>query len=136
MTTLADKAILSGAENHPPMLEKDMTNTPRSKSVGIVNHKAPKELWDRIQLLNARNSLTKHEQRVDDSWFKDKVLLQAQASGQILHEEELAILANLGILEGQATQTVITHNAAYQRMIWMLMTVIVMKLNTAKSLLS
>ncbi|GKE42609.1 hypothetical protein Tco_1469893 [Tanacetum coccineum] len=24
MTTLADKAILSGAENHPPMLEKDM----------------------------------------------------------------------------------------------------------------
>ncbi|GJY45703.1 hypothetical protein Tco_0434766 [Tanacetum coccineum] len=24
MTTLADKAILSGADNHPPMLEKDM----------------------------------------------------------------------------------------------------------------
>ncbi|GJU85103.1 hypothetical protein Tco_1292649 [Tanacetum coccineum] len=51
----------------------------------------------------------------DDSWFKDKVLLvQAQASGQILHEEELAFLADPGILEGQATQTVITHNAAYQ----------------------
>ncbi|GJR05967.1 hypothetical protein Tco_0528951 [Tanacetum coccineum] len=33
---------------------------------------------------------------------------------QILHEEELAFLANPGILEGQATQTVITHNAAYQ----------------------
>ncbi|GKE74401.1 hypothetical protein Tco_1536442 [Tanacetum coccineum] len=45
----------------------------------------------------------------------DKVLLvQAQASGQILHEEELAFLADPGILEGQATQTVITHNAAYQ----------------------
>nr|GFB74271.1 hypothetical protein [Tanacetum cinerariifolium] len=28
--------------------------------------------------------------------------------------EELAFLADLGILEGQATQTVITHNAAYQ----------------------
>ncbi|GJV67008.1 hypothetical protein Tco_1482517 [Tanacetum coccineum] len=51
----------------------------------------------------------------DDSWFKDKVLLvQAQASGQILHEEELAFLADPGIPEGQATQTVITHNAAYQ----------------------
>ncbi|GJU15617.1 retrovirus-related pol polyprotein from transposon TNT 1-94 [Tanacetum coccineum] len=51
----------------------------------------------------------------DDSWFKDKVLLvQAQASGQILHEEELDFLADLGIPEGQATQTVITHNAAYQ----------------------
>ncbi|GJS36169.1 hypothetical protein Tco_0534551 [Tanacetum coccineum] len=38
----------------------------------------------------------------------------AQASGQILHEEELAFLADPGIPEGQATQTVITHNAAYQ----------------------
>ncbi|GJV91741.1 hypothetical protein Tco_1539554, partial [Tanacetum coccineum] len=51
----------------------------------------------------------------DDSWFKDKVLLvQAQANGQILNEEELAFLADPRIAEGQATQTVITHNAAYQ----------------------
>ncbi|GJV33080.1 reverse transcriptase domain-containing protein, partial [Tanacetum coccineum] len=58
---------------------------------------------------------TKPRRKRDDSWFKDKVLLvQAQASGQILHEEELAFLADPGILEGQATQTVITHNAAYQ----------------------
>ncbi|GKA22666.1 hypothetical protein Tco_0708628 [Tanacetum coccineum] len=41
-------------------------------------------------------------------------MLQAQASGQILYEEELVILADLGIPEGQATQTIITHNAAYQ----------------------
>ncbi|GKB35815.1 hypothetical protein Tco_0880757 [Tanacetum coccineum] len=39
---------------------------------------------------------------------------QAQANGQILHEEELSFLADPGITEGQATQTVITHNAAYQ----------------------
>ncbi|GKB05327.1 ribonuclease H-like domain-containing protein [Tanacetum coccineum] len=38
----------------------------------------------------------------------------SQANGQILHEEELAFLADLGIAEGQATQTIITHNAAYQ----------------------
>ncbi|GJX94202.1 hypothetical protein Tco_0348788 [Tanacetum coccineum] len=58
---------------------------------------------------------TKPRRKRDDSWFKDKVLLvQAQASGQILHEEELAFLADPGIPEGQATQTVITHNAAYQ----------------------
>ncbi|GJR41199.1 hypothetical protein Tco_1216883 [Tanacetum coccineum] len=45
----------------------------------------------------------------------DKVLLvQAQVGGQILHEEELAFLADPGIPEAQATQTVITHNAAYQ----------------------
>ncbi|GKF51763.1 integrase, catalytic region, zinc finger, CCHC-type containing protein, partial [Tanacetum coccineum] len=58
---------------------------------------------------------TKPKRKHDDSWFKDKVLLvQAQASGQILHEEELAFLADLGIPKGQTTQTVITHNAAYQ----------------------
>ncbi|GKF05275.1 hypothetical protein Tco_0035943 [Tanacetum coccineum] len=58
---------------------------------------------------------TKPKRKRDDSWFKDKVLLvQVQASGQILHEEELAFLANPGIPKGQTTQTVITHNAAYQ----------------------
>ncbi|GJX82385.1 retrovirus-related pol polyprotein from transposon TNT 1-94 [Tanacetum coccineum] len=37
----------------------------------------------------------KPKKKQDDSWFKDKVLLvQAQASGQILHEEELAFLAD------------------------------------------
>nr|GEV60625.1 hypothetical protein [Tanacetum cinerariifolium] len=38
----------------------------------------------------------------------------SQANGQILHEEELAFLADPEISEGQATQTIITHNAAYQ----------------------
>nr|GEZ17171.1 hypothetical protein [Tanacetum cinerariifolium] len=58
---------------------------------------------------------TKPKRKRDDSWFKDKVLLvQAQANGQILHEEELAFLADPGIPEGQATQIVITPNASYQ----------------------
>ncbi|GJV55987.1 hypothetical protein Tco_1456992 [Tanacetum coccineum] len=39
---------------------------------------------------------------------------EAQASGKILHEEELAFLVDLRILKGQAIQTIITHNAAYQ----------------------
>ncbi|GJT08165.1 hypothetical protein Tco_0842627, partial [Tanacetum coccineum] len=43
---------------------------------------------------------TKPKRKRDDSWFKDKVLLvQAQANGQILHYEELAFLANPGIIE-------------------------------------
>ncbi|GKC65417.1 hypothetical protein Tco_1098015, partial [Tanacetum coccineum] len=58
---------------------------------------------------------TKPKRKQDDSWFKDKVLLvQAQANSQILHEEELAFLANPKTAEGQATQTVITYNASYQ----------------------
>ncbi|GJU30247.1 hypothetical protein Tco_1173836 [Tanacetum coccineum] len=58
---------------------------------------------------------TKPKRKRDDSWFKEKVLLvQAQAHSQILNEEELAFLADPDIPEGQGTQTVITHNAAYQ----------------------
>ncbi|GJZ50850.1 hypothetical protein Tco_0605365, partial [Tanacetum coccineum] len=41
-------------------------------------------------------------------------LRKAQAHGQILNEEEQAFLADPDIPEGQGTQTVITHNAAYQ----------------------
>nr|GEV33486.1 hypothetical protein [Tanacetum cinerariifolium] len=45
---------------------------------------------------------TKPKRKQDDAWFKDKVLLvQAQANGQILHEEELAFLADPGIIEAQ-----------------------------------
>ncbi|GJT16348.1 integrase, catalytic region, zinc finger, CCHC-type containing protein [Tanacetum coccineum] len=58
---------------------------------------------------------TKPKRKRDDIWFKDKVLLvQAQENGQILHEEELAFLADPRVAEGQAILTVITHNAAYQ----------------------
>nr|GEU45545.1 copia protein [Tanacetum cinerariifolium] len=58
---------------------------------------------------------TKPKRKSDESWFKDKVLLvQAQANGQILHEEELAFLADPGIAEAQTAQTVITQNVAYQ----------------------
>ncbi|GJW33478.1 hypothetical protein Tco_0053510 [Tanacetum coccineum] len=60
-------------------------------------------------------TVTKPKRKWDDSWFKDKVLLvQAQANGQILYEEEQVFLADPEITKGQATQTVITHNAAYQ----------------------
>nr|GEW49745.1 hypothetical protein [Tanacetum cinerariifolium] len=51
----------------------------------------------------------------DEAWFKDKVLLvQAQAYGQVLHEEELEFLTDPRIAETQSTQYVITNNAAYQ----------------------
>ncbi|GKB77394.1 hypothetical protein Tco_0944289, partial [Tanacetum coccineum] len=57
----------------------------------------------------------KPKRKRDAMWFQEKVLLvEAQANGQILHEEELAFLADLSIVEGQATQTVNTHNATYQ----------------------
>ncbi|GJX38996.1 retrovirus-related pol polyprotein from transposon TNT 1-94, partial [Tanacetum coccineum] len=200
MTTLADKVILSGADNRPPMLEKDMYDSwkiimelymmnrqhgrmilesvengpliwPTIEENGVTRPKKYFELsaTEAIQAdcdvketniilqglplegrqisfatgtsrtytpgASGSNSgkqrtvicynckgeghmskqCTKPKRKRDDSWFKDKVLLvQAQANGQILHEEELAFLADPGTAEGQATQTVITHNAAYQ----------------------
>nr|GEV27585.1 retrovirus-related Pol polyprotein from transposon TNT 1-94 [Tanacetum cinerariifolium] len=122
MTTLADKAILSGADNRPPMLEKKLYDSWKSiVALYMMNRQHGRMIlefvehgpliWPTIE----ENGCTKSKKKRDDSWFKDKVLLvQAQANGQILHEEELAFLADPGILKGQATQTVITHNAAYQ----------------------
>ncbi|GJW27844.1 retrovirus-related pol polyprotein from transposon TNT 1-94 [Tanacetum coccineum] len=58
---------------------------------------------------------TKPKRQRDESWFNDKVLLvKAQAGGQVLNEEEIAFLADPGLPDTQSTQTVITHNAAYQ----------------------
>nr|GEY79695.1 hypothetical protein [Tanacetum cinerariifolium] len=48
-------------------------------------------------------------------WFKDKALLvQAQANRQVLQEEELEFLANLGTAETSSNQYVVTNNASYQ----------------------
>nr|GEW27185.1 reverse transcriptase domain-containing protein [Tanacetum cinerariifolium] len=58
---------------------------------------------------------TKPKRKRDEAWFKDKVLLvQAQANRQVLQEEELEFLVDLGIVETSSTQYVITNNAAYQ----------------------
>nr|GEX12384.1 hypothetical protein [Tanacetum cinerariifolium] len=58
---------------------------------------------------------TKPKRNRDAEWFKDKVLLvQAQANGQVLQEEELDFLADPGTTESSTNQTVVTTNAAYQ----------------------
>nr|GEX93830.1 integrase, catalytic region, zinc finger, CCHC-type, peptidase aspartic, catalytic [Tanacetum cinerariifolium] len=58
---------------------------------------------------------TKPKRKRDAEWFKDKVLLvQAQANGQVLQEEELEFLADPGTTESSSNQTVITNNTAYQ----------------------
>nr|GEU74976.1 integrase, catalytic region, zinc finger, CCHC-type, peptidase aspartic, catalytic [Tanacetum cinerariifolium] len=63
------------------------------------------------QLRNSSNP--RQQATINDG--RDKVLLvQAQENCQLLHEEELAFLADPGIAEGQAIQTVITHNTTYQ----------------------
>ncbi|GJZ84541.1 retrovirus-related pol polyprotein from transposon TNT 1-94 [Tanacetum coccineum] len=57
----------------------------------------------------------KPKRKRDATWFRDKVLLvEAQGNGKFLNEEELEFLADLGVVEGPVTQSIITHNAAYQ----------------------
>nr|GEX43207.1 integrase, catalytic region, zinc finger, CCHC-type, peptidase aspartic, catalytic [Tanacetum cinerariifolium] len=57
----------------------------------------------------------KPKRKKDAMWFRDKVLLvRAQGKGKVFNEEELEFLADLSIAEGPVTQSVITHNAAYQ----------------------
>nr|GEX68655.1 hypothetical protein [Tanacetum cinerariifolium] len=58
---------------------------------------------------------TKPKRKRDAEWFKDKVrLVQAEANGQVLQEEELDFLADPGTTESLSNQTVTTNNAAYQ----------------------
>ncbi|GKE76458.1 hypothetical protein Tco_1542578, partial [Tanacetum coccineum] len=47
------------------------------------------------------------------AWYKEKAMLaKAQEAGQILDEEQLAFLADLGIPTDQA-EIIIPHNAAF-----------------------
>ncbi|GJT21458.1 hypothetical protein Tco_0891395 [Tanacetum coccineum] len=58
---------------------------------------------------------TQPNRRRNAAWFKEKEMLaEAQEAGQILDEEQLAFLADLGIPNGQAVQTTIPNNAAFQ----------------------
>ncbi|GJU83778.1 retrovirus-related pol polyprotein from transposon TNT 1-94 [Tanacetum coccineum] len=210
MTTLADNAILSGVDNHPPMLEKHMYDSLKSgmelymmnrqhgqmilesvqngpliwpmieengvtrprkyselsptdaiqadcdvKAKNIIlqglppeiyallsNHRIAKNLWERIQLLivqvrrldaikhmmsflsaivTSRYPTTNNQLRNSSNLRKQatindgRVTLQPVQGRQISFAmEELAFLADPGIVEGQSIQTVITHNADYQ----------------------
>ncbi|GJY50349.1 retrovirus-related pol polyprotein from transposon TNT 1-94 [Tanacetum coccineum] len=57
---------------------------------------------------------TQPKRKRDATWFKEKVLLvQAQAEGKELDEEQLAFLADPGVADDQVAQT-ITHNVNFQ----------------------
>ncbi|GKD08380.1 retrovirus-related pol polyprotein from transposon TNT 1-94 [Tanacetum coccineum] len=58
---------------------------------------------------------TKPKRPRNSAWFKEKMLLvQAQESGQVLDEEQLAFLVDPEIPDGQAIQKTIPQNTAFQ----------------------
>nr|GEX67329.1 hypothetical protein [Tanacetum cinerariifolium] len=102
----ATEAIQADCDNIHSRSKASGSNSGKQRTVICYNSKVEGHM---------SKQCTKPKRKQDDSWFKDTVLLvQAQANGQILHEEELAFLADPGVVEGQAIQTVIIHNAAYQ----------------------
>ncbi|GJV63943.1 hypothetical protein Tco_1474771 [Tanacetum coccineum] len=204
MIILAEFMIIASADNHPPMLEKSMYDSWKSRmelyienrenmrmilnsvqngplvwptivqEMGlppdvyaiVSHHKVAKEIWDSVKLLmqGMKLSLQKREclavlvftprddliyclnkamafmsvvaaSRQGKSYTgtgnkgnatssrgnnaggqaREKMLLvQEQESGQVLDEEQLAFLVDLGIPDGQAAQTTIPNNVAFQ----------------------
>nr|GEV83997.1 zinc finger, CCHC-type [Tanacetum cinerariifolium] len=101
MTSLADKAILSGADNRPPMLEKDMYDSWKSRMElymlnrqhGRMFHESVENgplLWpiveengERIQMLMQGTSLTKQERECK---LYDEFDKFAYRKGESLHD--------------------------------------------------
>nr|GEW63280.1 hypothetical protein [Tanacetum cinerariifolium] len=108
-----ERMILESVENGSllwPSIEENEVTRQRN----ILNYLLRKQ-FKLIVMSRQLISFSKESYQRDESWFKDKVLLvQAQANEQILHEEELAFLADPRIAEAQTTQNVITNNATYQ----------------------
>ncbi|GKB16385.1 hypothetical protein Tco_0850308, partial [Tanacetum coccineum] len=109
MTTLADKSLLSGGDNKPPMLEKHlydswksrmelyMMNRPHGRMILasvekglpteiyalVSQHRVAKDLWEKIKLLMQGTSLTKQERECKLYDEFDKFTYK---KGESLHE--------------------------------------------------
>ncbi|GJY12992.1 hypothetical protein Tco_0382301 [Tanacetum coccineum] len=107
--TLAEYMILSGADNHPPMLDKDLTKKyvelsatekiqvdcdlkaaniilqglPSDIYLLVNHHRVAKDLWERIQLLMQGTPLIKQERECKLYDAFDKF---AHIKGESLHQ--------------------------------------------------
>nr|GEW59958.1 hypothetical protein [Tanacetum cinerariifolium] len=133
--TLTEYMILSGADNRPPMLDKDLvtvqplrgrqnsyatgTSGTRANTSRIRENYSSKQKV--VMCFNCQGEghmarqCPKPKRKRDATWFREKVILvEAQGNGKVLNEKELEFLADSAIAEGPVTQSVITHNVAYQ----------------------
>nr|GEV41175.1 hypothetical protein [Tanacetum cinerariifolium] len=103
MTSLADKAILSGAHNRPPMLEKDMYDSWKS----IMEFYMLNRQHGRMILESIENVFQKGDDPID-------AINHMMSFFTVVVTSRVGILAYPGIAETQSTQYVVTNNAAYQ----------------------
>nr|GEW69336.1 hypothetical protein [Tanacetum cinerariifolium] len=125
--THAEYMILSGADNRPPMLDKDLVARTKkyAKLYATEKIQADCDLKETNIILQGTRGNNLGQQRIvkcfnyqgeghmarqcpklkrkrDATWFRDKVLLvEAQGNGKVLNEEELEFLANPGVAEGK-----------------------------------
>nr|GEU55589.1 uncharacterized mitochondrial protein AtMg00810-like [Tanacetum cinerariifolium] len=111
MPTLAEFMILFGGDNRPPMLENHLYDSWKSKmELYMQNREHGRKIlesvehglliWPTIEengLPSDVYSLFNHHRVAKDLWERVQLLMQ-----------------DPGVVEGLVTQTVITHNAAYQ----------------------
>ncbi|GKB03883.1 hypothetical protein Tco_0832026 [Tanacetum coccineum] len=136
--TLAEYLILSGADNRPPMLDNDLNDSWKSfavpifslgddskaclnKSMAFLTTVASSRFPSTNNQLKTSSNLRNHATIQGwsgysaQAWYKEKAMLaEAPEAGQLLDEEQLAFLADLGVLDGQAVQTIVPNNASFQ----------------------
>ncbi|GKE10910.1 hypothetical protein Tco_1414461 [Tanacetum coccineum] len=146
MTTLADKAILSGADNRPPMLEKDMYDSWKNiMELYMMNRQHGRMIlesvknglliWPTIEENGVTRPKKYSELSATEAIQADCDIKATNIILQGLPPEVYALVSNHKVAkklweriqpliqgisltkqerEGQATQTVITYNVAYQ----------------------
>nr|GEY61587.1 hypothetical protein [Tanacetum cinerariifolium] len=127
MTSLVDKAILSGVDNRPPMLEKDMYDSWKSQmELYMLNRQHGRMilesvesgplLWPSIEE-NGVTRLKKYSELSPTEIIQEDYDVKATniiLQGLPLEEEELEFLVDPGITKTSSTQYAVTNNAAYQ----------------------
>ncbi|GJR11439.1 hypothetical protein Tco_0794091 [Tanacetum coccineum] len=129
MTTLADKSLLSGGDNKPPMLEKHlydswksrmelyMMNRPHGRMILasvekglpteiyalVSQHRVAKDLWEKIKLLMQGTSLTKQEHEA--SCYDDSVQCSVFRKGDDPIDAINHMMSFLTVLSHRGRQT-------------------------------
>ncbi|GJX67280.1 hypothetical protein Tco_0303007, partial [Tanacetum coccineum] len=112
---LTQPAYQSHLHTHPKSLSQLHYPTTNNQLRTSSNPHQQATIYDGKGEGHIAKQCTKPKRKRDETWFNDKVLLvQAQASGQVLTVEEITFLTDPGLPDTQTSQTVITHNVAYQ----------------------
>nr|GEX69851.1 hypothetical protein [Tanacetum cinerariifolium] len=134
--TLAEYMILSGVENHPPMLDKDLYDSWKSRMELYIKNREHRRMilesvehdpliWPTVEengvirtkkyaeLSTAEKIQANCDIKATNIILQEKAMLaDAQEARQILDEEELAFLIDPRVPDGQAVQT-IPNNATF-----------------------